>query len=118
MAYSKNTWQSGDVVTSAKLNNIENGIANTNGKITMVMGETPTLTASYNDVMAMFDNGITPFFYSYYDDGHGETSTTVFYVTACATYIDGDDTVYSVTFGDNMMDATATNPDAKLEPVH
>ena len=27
MAYDKNTWQSGDVVTSAKLNNIENGIA-------------------------------------------------------------------------------------------
>ena len=27
MAYQKNTWASGDVVTSAKLNNIENGIA-------------------------------------------------------------------------------------------
>lgn len=27
MAYTKNTWASGDVVTSAKLNNIENGIA-------------------------------------------------------------------------------------------
>lgn len=27
MAYEKNTWASGDVVTSAKLNNIENGIA-------------------------------------------------------------------------------------------
>lgn len=28
MAYTKNTWSTGDVVTSAKLNNIENGIAN------------------------------------------------------------------------------------------
>lgn len=28
MAYNKTTWQSGDVVTSAKLNNIESGIAN------------------------------------------------------------------------------------------
>ena len=27
MAYQKNTWASGDVVTSAKLNNIEDGIA-------------------------------------------------------------------------------------------
>lgn len=28
MAYNKTTWQSGDVVTSAKLNNMESGIAN------------------------------------------------------------------------------------------
>ena len=28
MAYEKNTWASGDVVTSAKLNNMENGIGN------------------------------------------------------------------------------------------
>lgn len=29
MSYTPNTWKSGDVVTSAKLNNIEQGIANT-----------------------------------------------------------------------------------------
>lgn len=28
MAYNKTTWQTGDIVTSEKLNNIENGIAN------------------------------------------------------------------------------------------
>ena len=116
MAYEKNTWKSGDVVTSAKLNNIENGIANKTGKITMVMGEPITLSASYNEVMAMFDNGITPFFYSHQDDGHGETTTTVVNVTACGTYIDDGSTVYAVTFGDNMMDAEANDPDAKLEP--
>lgn len=116
MAYNKNTWKSGDVVTSAKLNNIENGIANKSGKITMVMGEPITLSASYNEIMAMFDNGITPFFYAHQDDGHGETTTTVFNVTACGTYLDGGSTVYSVTFGDNMMDAEANDPDAKLGP--
>lgn len=63
MAYSKNTWQSGDVVTSAKLNNIENGIANTNGNIayTVDEDETITLSVSYNDVMTMLGNGIVPF---------------------------------------------------------
>lgn len=64
MAYDKNTWQSGDVVTSAKLNNIENGIANTNGKITATESEEAvTLSASYNDVVAMLGNGVIPFFF-------------------------------------------------------
>lgn len=117
MAYDKNTWKSGDVVTSAKLNNIENGIANMNGKITIVMGDTPTLSASYNDVMAMFDNGITPFLYAHQDDGQGETTTNVSNVTACGTYIDGDNMVYAVTFGDNLLNAEANDPDAKLEPL-
>lgn len=31
MSYDKNTWQSGDVITAVKLNNIEDGIANASG---------------------------------------------------------------------------------------
>ena len=62
MAYDKNTWQSGDVVTSAKLNNIENGIANCNGAIAMTENDGfYTLQASYNDLLAMLDNGVLPF---------------------------------------------------------
>ena len=38
MAYTPNTWKSGDVVTSAKLNNIENGIAD--GGVTIVNATT------------------------------------------------------------------------------
>ncbi len=33
MSYTPNTWKSGDVVTSAKLNNIEQGIANAGAMI-------------------------------------------------------------------------------------
>lgn len=33
MSYTPNTWKSGDVVTSAKLNNMEQGIANAGGMI-------------------------------------------------------------------------------------
>ena len=64
MAYDKNTWKSGDVVTSAKLNNIENGIANCNGLITGTLDEgtgTRTLSVSYNDVLRMINTGIVPF---------------------------------------------------------
>ena len=36
MSYSKNTWQSGDVVTSAKLNNIEGGIESASSAVIVV----------------------------------------------------------------------------------
>lgn len=37
MAYEKNTWASGDVVTSAKLNHMEDGIADSGGIVTVKM---------------------------------------------------------------------------------
>lgn len=62
MSYEKNAWQTGDTITAEKLNNIENGIANASGSITATLeGASITLSASYNDVMAMLDNGIMPF---------------------------------------------------------
>lgn len=62
MAYDKNTWQSGDVVTSAKLNNIENGIANLSNAIVATETDTGyTLSVSYNDVLDIISNGILPF---------------------------------------------------------
>ena len=83
MAYSKNTWQSGDVVTSAKLNNIENGIANCNGAITLTEDEgagTVTLSVSYNDVLRMINTGIFPFAIKQSDaDGNTIMMLNVFY---------------------------------------
>ncbi len=38
MAYTKNTWADGDIVTSAKLNHMEDGIANADG--IMVINDT------------------------------------------------------------------------------
>lgn len=63
MAYQKNTWASGDVVTSAKLNNIENGIAG--GGVLVVGGEmsgsTMTLDKTWNEInnasLAVFSGG-------------------------------------------------------------
>lgn len=55
MAYTKNTWASGDVVTSAKLNNIENGIAS--GGVLVVNAalnneELYELDKTYTDIVA------------------------------------------------------------------
>ena len=107
MAYDKNTWKSGDVVTSAKLNNIENGIANCNGLITGTYDEgtgAVTLSVSYNDVLAMINTGIFPFIVdtgniislikSYGIDSdryYVETETFTFYATSADELLVYDD---------------------------
>ncbi len=46
MAYEKNNWQSGDVVTSAKLNHMEDGIANAvDVMVINIVGEDPAQSA-------------------------------------------------------------------------
>ena len=60
MAYEKTTWQSGDVVTSEKLNNIENGIASLDYVILEPTVDTETgylhLGKSYNDFLAYYNS--------------------------------------------------------------
>lgn len=112
MAYSKNTWQSGDVVTSAKLNNIENGIANASGNIAYTIeGSNVVLSASFDDVLEMVGNGVIPFIVTNFDAGS--------YVIYHATHISGDEGDYSVAFNDvYLSDAsiefTATASNAPL----
>ena len=43
MSYDKTTWQSGDVITAVKLNNIEDGIANASGGSSLLEPMTITL---------------------------------------------------------------------------
>lgn len=55
MAYVKQTWQTGDTVTSAKLNHMENGIAAA-GDAALVVGSTVegstiTLTKTYQEIL-------------------------------------------------------------------
>lgn len=56
MAYEKTTWQSGDVVTSEKLNNIENGIASRDVLICDIT-EGNTLNQKAGDVWNAYLNG-------------------------------------------------------------
>lgn len=54
MSYTPNTWKSGDVVTSAKLNNIEQGIANASSGLLIVKasedGDTVTLDKTWQEI--------------------------------------------------------------------
>lgn len=54
MAYEPTVWKSGDVVTSAKLNNIENGIASAILKVNAIMDEqagTITLDKTWQEIL-------------------------------------------------------------------
>ena len=62
MAYTPTEWQSGDIVTSAKLNKIENGIAGAGGGNPVVEmstedGQTYTCDTTCEELTAMKDNG-------------------------------------------------------------
>lgn len=54
MAYEPTVWKSGDVVTSAKLNNIEQGIANASSSLLIVKvsedGDTVTLDKTWQEI--------------------------------------------------------------------
>lgn len=67
MAYVKNTWATGDVVTAAKLNNIEDGIeeAAQSGGGTMfistsIIGGKPTLSATFQEIQNAISAGAFP----------------------------------------------------------
>lgn len=60
MSYTKTTWATGDVVTSAKLNNIENGIANATLSLT-VDAETYALNKTWQEIHDALESGITCF---------------------------------------------------------
>lgn len=57
MAYEKNIWNTGDVITSVKLNHMEDGIANANTNA----GGIPMLSITYAELLAMRNAGtLTP----------------------------------------------------------
>lgn len=82
MAYEKNTWASGDVVTSAKLNNIENGIAG-GGVLVCTIGANNALNHTWQEI---YDS---PFAVLYDETGSGHEVCYLWNVS-------GDD--YSVGF--------------------
>lgn len=58
MSYTKNTWATGDVVTSAKLNNIETGVYNaTPLVVTAEAGDTPTFDKTWKEINDAYEAG-------------------------------------------------------------
>ncbi len=60
MSYEPTNWKAGDVVTSAKLNKLEQGVANAGGGDIVVLTantETGGIGKSYNDLLAYYNAG-------------------------------------------------------------
>ncbi len=95
MSYTPTEWQTGDVVTAEKLNNIENGIENASdgGALVITATEsegTHTLDKTYAEISEWFGTkGVAIVF----DDDPTYTNA-VFTVIGC--YYDSDATVYCV----------------------
>lgn len=58
MAYTKNTWATGDIVTSAKLNHMEDGIESGNSAlICLITPETGYLDKTFGEILDAFASG-------------------------------------------------------------
>ena len=58
MSYEKTTWETGDVITAEKLNNIENGIANSVVTLSIVAGEPANhLDKTWSEINALIEGG-------------------------------------------------------------
>ena len=57
MAYEKQTWVTGEVITKEKLNHMEDGIVNSGGVIASNFGEDYTLDKTWNEINTALRNG-------------------------------------------------------------
>lgn len=104
--YEKHTWTTGETITADKLNNIENGIVSSFGRIGLVnQGDYYDLTVSYNDLLEMLDNGVLPFVV----ETDGETYTAPCILTALGTNYDG----YTAEFN-GLMVFKGNSPDVPM----
>lgn len=87
MAYNKTTWETGDVITAEKLNNIENGIAAIKGVMSITLsedGDTATLSATWQQISDAFGSMTPVFVYT-------TESSVMAYMVVFAEYDPGND---------------------------
>lgn len=69
MAYTPTTWNTGDTITAAAMNKIENGIANAGGGgVLIVEYDGSELDKTWNELKASMDAGVIPMIVDYFDD--------------------------------------------------
>ena len=104
MAYTKNNWARGDVITSAKLNNIETGIAN-------IASTTDTINDAVNTISTKIDNITTSI-----ESIGAATTTNGDAVTTLNTTVDNiSSSLTSLNEGVNGLNAAVTAGDSKAD---
>ena len=112
MTYVKTDWETGDIITAEKLNNIENGVANIGAGVffidytrTQGIPQVTTLTKTWNEIMNAVTAGMCPVV------KHNYGTSVVF---TQVTDIGGEEGVeYFVNMGisTNQMRLTCSDPD-------
>ena len=104
MAYTKNNWARGDVITSAKLNNIETGIAN-------IASTTDTINDAVNTISTKIDNLTTTV-----EAIGAATTTNGDAVTTLNTTVDNiSSSLTSLNEGVNELNSAVTAGDSKAD---
>lgn len=104
MAYTKNNWARGDVITSAKLNNIETGIAT-------IASTTDTINDAVNTISTKIDNLTTTV-----EAIGAATTTNGDAVTTLSTTVDGiSSSLTSLNEGVSGLNAAVTASDSKAD---
>lgn len=60
MAYEKQTWVTGEVITKEKLNHMEDGIANGGGVFVIGVNENHALDKTWNEIKNAYDSHLVP----------------------------------------------------------
>lgn len=69
MSYTPTSWSTGDTITAAAMNKIENGIANAGGGGTLIVGlDGSQLDKTWNELKASMEAGVIPMIIDFYDD--------------------------------------------------
>lgn len=104
MAYTKNNWARGDVITSAKLNNIETGIAN-------IASTTDTINDAVNTISTKIDNITTSI-----ESIEAATTTNGDAVTTLNTTVEGiSSNITSLTDSVGGLNAAISTGDTKAD---
>lgn len=100
MAYEKQTWASGDVVTSAKLNHIEAGIGASTFVITLTTEDTYTYTAdkTWKEVRDAVAGGALPIV-KFYQEDDSEKDFYIATVHTVTEYLNPENPLYKYEVG-------------------
>ena len=101
MAYSRHEWETGDVVSVARLNNIEDGVEASSRLEFVSIINNSYLNKTYNEIVEMLESGTLPIL--------RYTSDAVRYHAFSELYNDGS---YTVCFSSNIF--FADGPDGLL----
>lgn len=78
MAYTPNTWATGDTITAAKLNNMENGIANA-GSAVIVTDTGGTLDKTFAEIYDLIHSGTPCYIKRLEDEAQSDLDSTYAY---------------------------------------